>query len=443
VVPPLAACESAVNFLLVITAEGSLNMYDMVLRSVLLNNKTVDIAIAQGIIQKIEDGIPEKGKEEFAATGMMASPPYIESHVHLDTALTAGEPKWNESGTLFEGIQTWALRKQSLTREDVIRRASTILRWQAVQGILHVRTHVDITDPSMTALKAMVEVKEQFKDLVDVQIVAFPQEGILSFPDGEKLMKEALEIGADAIGGIPHYEYTRDLGAESIKIIFDLAEKNNKKIDIHCDEIDDPNSRNLEIVAYEAIKRGMGKLVTASHTTAMGSYDNAYAFKLMDFLKKSEINIVSNPLVSITLQGRLDTYPKRRGVTRVKELWRNGINVSFGCDDIMDPWYSFGTGSMLQPAQMAVHICQMTGREEAIACFDMVTANAARTLGIEDGYGLEPGKPADVVLLDAADKWDAIRRMAQTVLVLKKGRVVARNTCAKYNLLDEPISFKK
>ncbi len=418
-------------------------MYDLVLRSVLLDNKTVDIAIAQGIIQKIEEEIPEQGQEEFAATGMMASPPYIESHVHLDTTLTAGEPKWNESGTLFEGIQTWALRKQSLTREDVIKRASTLLKWQAVQGVLHVRTHVDITDPSMTALKAMVEVKEQFQDLVDVQIVAFPQEGILSFPNGRELMKEALEIGADVVGGIPHYEYTRDLGAESIKIIFDLAEKYNKKIDIHCDEIDDPNSRNLEIVAYEAIKRGMGKLITASHTTAMGSYDNAYTFKLMDFLKKSGINIVSNPLVNITLQGRLDTYPKRRGVTRVKELWRHGINVSFGYDDIMDPWYSFGTGNMLQPAQMAVHVCQMTGREEAVACFDMVTTNAARTLGVEEEYGLEPGKPADVVLLDAADKWDAIRRMAQTVLVVKKGRVVARNTCAKYNLLDEPINFKK
>jgi cytosine deaminase len=418
-------------------------MYDLVLRSVLLDNKTVDIAIARGVIQKIEEGITEPGKEEFTAAGMMASPPYIESHVHLDTTLTAGEPKWNESGTLFEGIQTWALRKQSLTREDVIARASTLLKWQAVQGILHVRTHVDITDPGLTALKAMVEVREQFKDLVNVQIVAFPQEGILSFPNGRELLNEALATGADVIGGIPHYEYTRDLGAESIKIIFDLAEKYHKKIDIHCDEIDDPNSRNLEIVAYEAIKRGMGQQVTASHTTAMGSYDNAYTFKLMGFLKKSGINIVSNPLVNVTLQGRLDTYPKRRGVTRVKELWRHGINVSFGCDDVMDPWYSFGTGNMLQPAQMAVHVCQMTGREEAIACFDMVTANAARTLGVEQEYGLESGKPADIILLDADDKWDAIRRMAQTVLVVKKGRIVARNACARYNLLDEPINFQR
>jgi len=418
-------------------------MYDLILRSVLLDNRTADIAIARGIIQKIEAKISEQGREEFSAAGMMASSPYIESHVHLDTTLTAGEPKWNESGTLFEGIQTWALRKQSLTRDDVVKRASTLLKWQAVQGVLHVRTHVDITDPSMTALKAMVEVKEQFKDLVDLQIVAFPQEGILSFPNGRELMKEALEIGADVVGGIPHYEYTRDLGAESIKFVFDLAEQYDKKIDIHCDEIDDPNSRNLEIVAYEAIKRGMGKLVTASHTTAMGSYDNAYTFKLMDFLKKSGINIVSNPLISITLQGRLDTYPKRRGVTRVKELWRHGINVSFGYDDIMDPWYSFGTGNMLQPAQMAVHVCQMTGREEAIACFDMVTTNAARTLDVEQAYGLEPGKPADLILLDATDKWDAIRRMAQTVLVVKKGRIVARNACARHNLLDEPISFKK
>lgn len=418
-------------------------MYDLILRSALLDKKVKDIAIAQGKIQKIEEKITEKAKEEIAAHDMMVTPPYIESHVHLDTTLTAGEPKWNESGTLFEGIRTWALRKKLLTREDVIKRASTLLKWQAVQGVLHVRTHVDVTDPNMTALKAMVEVKENFKDLVDVQIVAFPQEGVLSFPNGKKLLEEALKTGADVVGGIPHYEYTRDLGVQSIKIIFDLAEKYGKRIDIHCDEIDDPNSRNLEVVTYEAIKRGMGSMVTASHTTAMGSYDNAYMFKLMSFLQKSGINIVSNPLVNITLQGRLDTYPKRRGVTRVKELWQNGINVSFGYDDIMDPWYSMGTGNMLQPAHMGVHVCQMTGREETMACFDMVTKNASRTLGVEDKYGIEVGKPADLLLIDATDKWEAIRRLAQTAVVIKGGKVIAKNTCARYFLLNESINFTK
>lgn len=418
-------------------------MYDLIIRGALLDKKPFDIAVSHGIIQKIEENIAEKGKEEIAADGMMAAPPYIESHVHLDTTLTAGEPKWNESGTLFEGIETWALRKKSLTHDDVVRRASTLLKWQAVQGVLHVRTHVDVTDPKMTALKAMLEVKENFKGLVDIQIVAFPQEGILSFPNGKELLEEALKLGADAVGGIPHYEYTRDLGAESVKIIFDLAEKYGKRIDLHCDEIDDPNSRNLEVVAYEAIKRGMGGLVTASHTTAMGSYDNAYMFKLMSFLQKSGINIVSNPLVNITLQGRLDTYPKRRGITRVKELWQNGINVSFGCDDVMDPWYSMGTGDMLRTAHMGVHVCQMTGRGETTACFDMVTKNAARTLGVEDSYGIELGKPADLILINASDKWEAVRRLAQTAAVIKGGRVIAKNTCAKYSLLGENIDFSK
>lgn len=418
-------------------------MYDLVIRSALMDGKPIDIAVADSKIISIEESIREKGLMEYDASSKMISPPYIESHVHLDTTLTAGEPKWNESGTLFEGIETWSLRKQMLTASDVESRASALLRWQAVQGVLFVRTHVDITDPNMTALKAMVEVKNKFKGLVDVQIVAFPQEGILSYPKGPELMEEALRLGADVVGGIPHYEFTRDLGTQSIKFIFDLAEKYGKPIDIHCDEIDDPQSRNLEIVAYEAISRSMGPLVTASHTTAFGSYDNSYAFKLMGFLRKAQINFVSNPLVNITLQGRADSYPKRRGTTRVKELWQNKLNVSLGYDDIMDPWYSLGTGNMLQPAHMAVHVCQMTGRDEVTACFDMVTENAARTLNIENCYGLEVGKPADFIIIDAKDKWDAIRTMAQTLLVVKSGQIIARNTPSAYELRGEPIRFYK
>lgn len=416
-------------------------MYEILVRRAMVDEQQVDIAIRDGQIAAIAPQIAAGAATEIDAGGRLATAPFIESHVHLDSTLTAGQPKWNESGTLFEGIQTWALRKQTLTQEDVIRRATTLLKWQAAQGVLHVRTHVDVTDPSLTALKALLEVKAAVRGMVDLQIVAFPQDGILSFPRGAELVEEALRMGADVVGGIPHYELTRDMGAESVRITFRLAEKYDKPIDIHCDETDDPESRFLEVVAAEAIRTGMGSRVTASHTTAFGSYDNAYAFKLMGFLRRAGINFVANPLVNITLQGRMDTYPKRRGLTRVKELLQNGLNVSLGYDDVMDPWYSLGTGNMLQPAHMAVHACHMTGRSEVMACYDMVTSRAARTLGIEDRYGIETGKPANLVLVDAPDKWDAIRRLAAITTVIKGGQVIAETVPARTRLHDEEITF--
>ncbi len=418
-------------------------MYDLIVRRARFEERTVDIAVSGGKIAAIAEQIPEAGVEEIDAEGRMASPPFIESHIHLDATLTAGEPKWNESGTLFEGIETWSLRKKTVTHEDVVHRATKLLRWHAAQGVLHVRSHVDTTDPHLTAVKALLEVREKMRDLVDVQLVAFPQEGILSYPRGEELMEEALRMGVDVVGGIPHYELTRDMGAESVKITFRLAEKYGRPIDVHCDETDDPQSRNLEIMAAEAIRTGMGQMVTASHTTAFGSYDDAYAYKLFGFLRRANINFVANPLVNITLQGRMDTYPKRRGLTRVKEIWQNGLNISLGYDDVMDPWYSLGTGNMLQPAHMAVHASHMTGRQEVMACYDMVTRNAAVTLGIQDRYGIEVGKPADLVLVDAPDRWDAIRRLAATTVVIRAGRVIARTRPAEAELLGERITFTR
>lgn len=417
-------------------------MHDLILRGARLGDAVVDVAVTGGRIERILPRIEQRGEREIDAKGCLLSPPFIESHVHLDTTLTAGEPRWNESGTLFEGIRIWSERKRGMTREDVISRATELLRWQAAQGVLHVRTHVDVTDPDLTGLKAMLEVRERVRGWTDVQIVAFPQEGILSYPRGSELMEEALKLGADAVGGIPHYEHTREMGAESVRESFRLAEKYDKPIDIHCDETDDPESRFLEVMAAEAIRTGMGPRVTASHTTAFGSYDNAYAFKLMGFLVKAGINFVANPLINITLQGRYDSYPKRRGITRVKELLRNGLNVSLGYDDIMDPWYPLGTGGMLQPAHMAVHACHMTSREEVTACFDMVTGNAASTLGVE-GYGVAEGKPASFVLIDAADKWDAIRRLATTTLVVKDGEVIARARPAVHRLMGEIVGFQR
>ena len=417
-------------------------MYQLILRGARLGDKVLDVGTEDGRVARIAPRIDERAELEIAAEGRLVSPPFIESHVHLDTTLTAGEPRWNESGTLFEGIQIWSERKRSLTHEDVVARATELLRWQAAQGVLHVRTHADVTDPEFRGLKALLEVREKVRGWVDVQIVAFPQEGMLSYPRGVELMEEALRLGADVVGGIPHYEHTREMGVESVKESFRLAEKHDKPIDIHCDETDDPHSRFLEVMAVEAIRTGMGPRVTASHTTAFGSYDNAYAFKLMGFLSKANINFVANPLINITLQGRYDTYPKRRGITRVKELWQNGLNVSLGYDDIMDPWYPLGTGGMLQPAHMAVHVCHMTSRKEVTACFDMVTENAARTLGLE-GYGIAEGNAANLVLVDAPDKWDAIRRLATTTLVVKGGEVISETRPAETRLMGDAVDFQR
>jgi cytosine deaminase len=417
-------------------------VYALIVRGARLGDEVVDLGVVDGRVDRVAPGIEERAGREIDAGGRLLSPPFVESHVHLDTTLTAGQPRWNESGTLFEGIQIWSERKRSITREDVISRATELLRWQAAQGVLHVRTHADVTDPELTGLKALLELRKKVRDWIDVQIVAFPQEGILSYPRGAELMEEALRLGADVVGGIPHYEHTREMGALSVKETFRLAEKYDRPIDVHCDETDDPESRFLEVMAAEAIRTDMGPRVTASHTTAFGSYDNAYAFKLMGFLSKAGINFVANPLINITLQGRYDTYPKRRGLTRVKELWQNGLNVSLGYDDVMDPWYPLGTGGMLQPAHMAVHACHMTGREEVIACFDMATEGGARTLGL-DGYGLEEGSPANFVLVDAQDKWEAVRRLAQTTLVVKGGEVVAEARPAEHRLMGEVVDFSR
>jgi cytosine/creatinine deaminase len=415
-------------------------MFDLILRGARLDGGLVDVAVSGGRIERVAPGIDGSAAREIDAGGRLISPPFVESHVHLDTTLTAGQPRWNGSGTLFEGIQIWSERKKRISREDVIERATQLLRWQAAQGVLHVRTHADTTDPELTGLKALLELREKVRSWIDVQVVAFPQEGILSYPKGAELMEEAMKLGADAVGGIPHYEHTREMGAASVRETFRLAEKYDRPIDVHCDETDDPESRFLEVMAAEALRTGMGDRVTASHTAAFGSYDNAYAFKLMGFLVKSGINFVANPLINITLQGRYDSYPKRRGITRVKELWQNGLNVSFGYDDVMDPWYPLGTGGMLQPAHMAVHACHMTTREEVVACFDMVTEGGARTLGLE-GYGLSEGSPADFVIVDAPEKWEAVRRLAATTLVVRGGEVISETRPAETRLMGEVVDF--
>lgn len=407
-----------------------------------------NIEVADGVFKTITDQpIHTEGHEIVDVNGCLVLAPFIEPHIHLDTTLTAGEPEWNKSGTLFEGIQRWSQRKETLSIEDVKTRAKTALTWQIAQGIQHVRTHVDVTDPTLTALKAMLEVKEEIAPYVDLQLVAFPQEGILSYPNGIELLEEAMKMGADVVGGIPHFEFTREYGVESMKVVFDLAEKYDRLVDIHCDEIDDEQSRFVEVVAKEAYERGIGARTTASHTTAMGSYNDAYAYKLFRLLKMSGINFVSNPLVNIHLQGRFDTYPKRRGLTRVKELQEAGLNVCFGHDDIFDPWYPLGTGNMLQVLHMGIHASQLMGYDQIVNSIDLITKNSATTLQIEDKYGIEAGKPANFIVLNAENEYEAIRKQAAVRYSFRHGKVIAETkpseSCVMMNGEKAPVTFQK
>ncbi|WP_077302102.1 cytosine deaminase [Virgibacillus pantothenticus] len=421
----------------------------MIIKNATLRNKTGlwDIFITDKIITSISPANEEMQADDVLdVAGSFVLPPFIEPHIHLDTTLTAGEPQWNESGTLFEGIQRWSERKQSLTYEDVKKRAVKALKWQIAQGIQHVRTHVDVTDPKLTALRALLEVKEEMAKYVDLQLVAFPQEGVLSYPNGKELLEEALKLGADVVGGIPHFEFTREYGVDSLRIVFDLAEKYDRLVDIHCDEIDDEQSRFIEVVAKEAYERGLGSRVTASHTTAMGSYNDAYTYKLLRLLEISEINFVSNPLVNIHLQGRFDTYPKRRGLTRVKELLEAGMNVCFGHDDIFDPWYPLGTGNMLQVLHMGIHASQLLGYEQIVNSIDLITTNSAKTLNLEQEYGIEVGKPANLIVLDAENEYEAIRKQAVVTHSIRNGNMITKTTPSKTKInlgIEEHIHFTR
>ena len=386
-----------------------------------------DILIENGKIAKIELSIPAlPGVETLDANGCLAIPPYVDSHCHLDYVGTYGDPEVNMTGTLFEGIRIWGERKKTISKEDVKKRARHVVKWEIAHGTQFVRTHVNTDEPGLTSLEAMLEVKEEMKDLVDIQLVAFPQHGLLNFERGLELLEEAAKMGADALGAIPHFEDTREDAVNSLIKMFDLAEKHNKLIDVHCDETDDEQSRGVEVVANQAWKRGMGSRVTASHTTAMGSYNNAYAFKLMSLLKRSGINFVSNPTISIHLQGRYDSYPRRRGITRIDELLKAGCNVSMGCDDIMDPFYPLGAGNMLEVLNMGIHVCHLTGHAQMINAVDMITKNGAITLSKQDVYGIEVGKPGSFNLLPAENDYDLIRRMIKPVYSIRNGRIIVK-----------------
>uniref|UniRef100_UPI0035C73158 cytosine deaminase n=1 Tax=Serratia quinivorans TaxID=137545 RepID=UPI0035C73158 len=405
------------------------------------------LAIEQGRIAHI---VPQPEGREWRsdvldAQGGLALPAFVEPHIHLDTTQTAGQPAWNQSGTLFEGIERWAERKALLTHEDVKQRAWQTLKWQIANGVQYVRTHVDVSDPTLTALRAMLEVKQEVAPWITLQIVAFPQEGIMSYPNGEVLLEEALRLGADVVGAIPHFEFTREYGVESLHKAFALAQKYDRLVDVHCDEIDDEQSRFVETVAALALKLDMGARVTASHTTAMHSYNGAYTSRLFRLLKMSGINFVANPLVNIHLQGRFDSYPKRRGITRVKEMLEAEINVCFGHDDVFDPWYPLGTANMLQVLHMGLHVCQLMGYGQIDDGLKLITSHSARTLNLTD-YGLKAGNSANLVILPADSGFDAVRRQTPVRYSIRQGTVIAETLPAETTLYlaqDEKVDFRR
>lgn len=390
------------------------------------NQPTVkDVRIENGQFTAIADQLDPIADERVVdGHNKLLLPPFVDPHVHLDSTLTAGDPEWNQSGTLFDGIRIWSARKQKLTIEDVKTRAKASLKKQASHGTQFVRSHVDVTDPNLTALKALLEVREEVKDFIELQLVAFPQDGILSFPHGKELMTTAAEMGVDVLGGIPHFEFNREYGVESLHFVGDLAEKYDKLIDVHCDEIDDPAARGLETLATIAYESGMRDAVTASHTTALGSYNDAYAYKLFRLLKLSGINMIANPLVNTFLGGRFDTYPKRRGMTRVKELAEADINIAFGEDDIKDPWYPMGDGNMLDPLHLGLHVAQTMGYDQIMNSYQFVTTNGAKAMHIADHYGIAEGKPANCILMNRGNFYDALNERAEVLMSIHNGKVV-------------------
>src|SRR2546429_2236955 len=417
-------------------------MLDLLLRGARVAGEEAprDLGVRDGRLAAPERG----GREVIDGAGAPGPPPLVEPHIHLDAVLTVGEPRFNQTGSLFEGIAIWAERVRSLTVEDVKSRVRRVLRWQLANGVQHVRSHVDVCDPDLRALRALVELREEVGDQVDLQLVAFPQQGILSFDGGAELMRRAVAIGADVVGGIPHYELTREMGVESVKFAFALAAEHGLRVDIHCDETDDDHSRFVEVMAAETIRLGLAGRVTASHTTAMHSYNNAYAHRVVNNIARAGMHMVTNPLDNSVLQGRFDAYPVRRGHTRVKELMAAGVNVCIGHDSVMDPWYPLGHGDPLQAAFVLAHYGHMSGAEELRSLVEMITVNPARALGVE-AYGIEVGAPANLVVFEAPSEMDALRLLPRRRLVLRGGRVVARTHPAQTTVVwdghEEPVDF--
>jgi cytosine deaminase len=417
---------------------------DLLLRNVRLQGGTglSQVGVRDGLIADAA----EEARETIDLGGALLTPALVEPHIHLDAVLTVGEPRENQSGSLFEGIAIWGERVKAITVEDVKRRARTVLRWQLANGVQHVRSHVDVCDPELRAVRGMVELREEVGDQMDIQLVAFPQQGIQSFEGGTELMRKAIHLGVDVVGAIPHFEISREYGEQSVKFAMGLAADNGLRVDVHCDETDDDHSRFVEVMAAETIRLGLEGRVTASHTTAMHGYNNAYAYRVINNIKRAQMHMVTNPLDNSVLQGRFDSFPIRRGHTRVKELLAAGVNTCIGHDSVMDPWYPLGYGDPLQAAFVLAHYGQMSGARELLTLIEMITVNPARALGIEN-YGLAFGNRADLVAFAAPSEMDAIRLVAPRRLVLRAGKVVARTepavTTVVWDGKEETVDFLK
>ncbi len=389
----------------------------------------VDLLVRDGRIAAVGEQLfahqsPPTDVEIVDAEGWLLSPPFVDAHFHLDAALSYGLPRVNASGTLLEGIALWGELKPLLTQEALVERALQYCDWAVAKGLLAIRSHVDICDERLLAVRALLEVKRQVAPYLDLQLVAFPQDGLLRAPGALANLKRALDLGVEVVGGIPHFERTSEQGAESVRLLCELAAERGLPVDMHCDESDDPLSRHIETLAFQTRRLGLEGRVTGSHLTSMHSMDNYYVSKLIPLIREAGVQVVANPLINITLQGRHDSYPKRRGMTRVPELMAAGVNVAFGHDCVMDPWYSLGSADMLEVAQMGLHVAQMTSQAQMQACFDAVTVNAARVMGLVD-YGLTPGCHADFLLLQARSAVEAIRLRPPRLQVIRRGRRLA------------------
>jgi len=406
-------------------------MFDLIIRNANLpDGRTgLDIAIADGHIADVAVQLDARAHREIDASGRLVSPPFVDSHFHLDSTLTYGQPRVNQSGTLLEGIELWGELKPDLTAEAIKARALKLCHWAIARGTLAIRSHVDVSDERLPAVQALLEVREEIKPYIDLQLVAFPQDGYLRCPRSAANLERTLNMGVDVVGGIPHFERTMADGAVSIKALCELAAERGLRVDMHCDESDDPLSRHIEMLTFQTQRLGLQGRVTGSHLTSMHSMDNYYVSKLIPLMAEAQMHVVANPLINITLQGRHDTYPKRRGMTRVKELMAAGINVAFGQDALLDPWYSFGSHDMLEVAHMGLHVAQMTGQAQMRQIFETVTGNGAKVMGLE-GYGLAPGCRADMVILQAADTHEALRLKPARLYVIRRGKIIAQTAPA-------------
>ncbi|SHJ50949.1 cytosine deaminase [Palleronia salina] len=401
-------------------------MFDLVLRNATLpdGRQGQDIAVTKGRIAAIQPGITAEAGQVIDAAGQLVSPPFVDPHFHMDATLSLGLPRMNLSGTLLEGIALWGELRPIVTREELVERAMRYCDLAVTKGVMAVRSHVDVSDPRLVTVEALLEVRERVAPYLELQLVAFPQDGYFRGPDAEEALSRALDMGVDIVGGIPHFERTMEDGAASVEALCRIAADRGLPVDMHCDETDDPLSRHVETLAAQTVRFGLQGRVAGSHLTSMHSMDNYYVSKLLPLIAESGMAVIPNPLINMMLQGRHDTYPKRRGLTRIPQMMEMGIPVGLGQDCVMDPWYSMGTGDLLDVAHMAVHATQMGSVADKRALFDAVTVNSARIMGLE-GYGLEVGCHADMVLLQARDPAEAIRLRPNRLKVIRRGRVVA------------------